>query len=379
MKMRVFLLFSFMALTVVAIGAIRVIRERAIFGAPKATYLTAWSPKAAATYLDSREVWWQSWPTAQKDHGTICVSCHTVVPYALVRSSLRQQLGEKGITATEKTMLESVEKRVTYWSEMTPFYSDAEDGPGKTAQSHSTEAVLNAVILASYDTDGSPVSPAAHAAFDEAWALQETNGEEAGGWKWQDFGLAPWESRESAYQGSAQLAIAFENTPGNYNTDPATANHVEMLRAYLQRLYPTQPLMSQLYALWASARMPGIVSAPQRAQLLSQMKGLQRGDGGWTLFSLDEQTSSKLLGANAESDGCATGLVVLAMEESGVKRGDAVLEGGLKWLEHHQQSDGSWRDASLNAQRNPGSDIGRFMTDAATGYATLALEVARDN
>ncbi len=31
--------------------------------------------------LVSRELWWQGWAPAQKDHGTICISCHTVVPY----------------------------------------------------------------------------------------------------------------------------------------------------------------------------------------------------------------------------------------------------------------------------------------------------------
>src|ERR1700735_5605575 len=36
----------------------------------------AWDKAAAARYLDDREVWWQEWPHAQKDHGTVCVSCH---------------------------------------------------------------------------------------------------------------------------------------------------------------------------------------------------------------------------------------------------------------------------------------------------------------
>ena len=103
-------------------------------------------------YLDSREVWWQSWPRAQKDHGTLCISCHTVVPYAMARPALSHELSETGMSPAEKTMFDSVEKRVSMWSEMVPFYSDANNGPGKTAQAHSTEAVLNAVVLASYDS-----------------------------------------------------------------------------------------------------------------------------------------------------------------------------------------------------------------------------------
>ena len=55
-----------------------------------------WNPQSAAVYLDEREVWWQKWPPAQMDHGTVCISCHTVVPYALVRPALRKRLSEGG-------------------------------------------------------------------------------------------------------------------------------------------------------------------------------------------------------------------------------------------------------------------------------------------
>ena len=53
-----------------------------------------WNRKAAAAYLDQRADWWSSWPNAQRDHGTFCVSCHTALPYALARPALRQPLGE---------------------------------------------------------------------------------------------------------------------------------------------------------------------------------------------------------------------------------------------------------------------------------------------
>ena len=78
-----------------------------------------------------------------------------------------------------------------------------------------------------------------------------------------------------------------------------------------------------------------------------------------------------------ESDGYATGLTVLAMEESGTPRSDATLQHGLKWLAGHQQSDGAWHASSINKKRDPESDAGPFMTDAATAYAVLALEKAK--
>src|ERR1700691_5620812 len=67
-----------------------------------------WSPQSAALYLDVREVWWQKWPPAQMDHETVCISCHTVVPYALVRPGLRNMLGRGEITGPEQTMLASI-------------------------------------------------------------------------------------------------------------------------------------------------------------------------------------------------------------------------------------------------------------------------------
>jgi squalene-hopene/tetraprenyl-beta-curcumene cyclase len=277
----------------------------------------------------------------------------------------------------EKTMLANVEKRVSQWQEMTPFYSDAVDGPGKTAESHATEAVLNAVILTSEDASRGHLRPITRTALDEAWALQEKSGEKAGGWKWQDFDLAPWESAESGYQGAAMLAIALGAAPGHYAVDPDATKHLEVLRDYLRREYKSQPLMSQVYVLWASARMPGLLDEAERGKLLAEIRNHQQNDGGWALSSLDKPKIWKRLEISSASDGCATGLIVLALEESGISRNDKILVRGLAWLEQHQQKDGSWLASSLNEPRDPNSEIGRFMSDAATAYAALALATAQ--
>ena len=386
MRIRAAYMLLLVALCIGSMGIWRGIRVREASAAISPSYLKNWNPAAAASYLDEREVWWQNWPAAQMDHGTVCISCHTVVPYALVRPVLRQQLDEKEMTAPETAMLASVEKRVTDWSQMTPFYTDAAAGPGKTAQSHATEAVLNAVILSSYDAAHGHLSPITRTAFNEAWALQEKAGENAGAWNWQDFHLAPWESPESGYQGASLMAIALGNAPDHYASEPGVREHQDPLQSYLRRQYAAQPLMSQLYALWASARMPGLLAEADRSKLIEKIADLQLQDGGWALPSLDQQPGMRRylldlwrqMSNTAESDGCATGLVVLALEKAGVNPQDPVLTRGFQWLEQHQsKKDGSWWASSLNTSRDPDSDIGRFMTDAATGYAALALENVR--
>jgi squalene-hopene/tetraprenyl-beta-curcumene cyclase len=340
-----------------------------------------WSPAAAASYLDYRVAWWQQWPHAQRDEGTVCISCHTALPYAQVRPLLRAQLHQAGLTPMESRMLASIEKRVQDWPHVKPYYQD----PAHAEPSRATEAVLNAVILEGYEANPTSPGPVTREAFGEAWALQEKTGADAGGWLWQDFHEAPWESSESAYQGAAMMALATGMEGDAYASDPAVRESVEQMRAYLQREYEAQPTLNRIYVLWASARMPGLLSPEQRSDLLHQLAALQRPDGGWSMPALDPQRDAKkafldfLKRANDEdtSDGCATGLTIVAMEEAGVDASDPALLRGLAWIERHQAQDGSWWASSLNGFRDPATGQGRFMSDAATGYSVLALEKAR--
>jgi len=361
------------AILLIGLLAIPLFRTTAVQGAANAPS-ASWNKQAAAHYLDAREVWWQGWPRAQKDHGTLCISCHTVVPYAMARPALQRDLGETAIAPPEQIMLTSVEKRVAAWSDMIPFYSDEKSGPGKTAESHATEAVLNAVVLASYDSASRQLRPITRTAFDNAWALQETSGPLAGAWKWQDFHLGPWESAESGYQGATLLMLEAVNLPNNFAREPATRTHLDRLRDYLRTNYAAQPLMNQVYVLWASPKEPRLLSHAERKAVLASLQTQQQPDGGFRITSLDPRERMDHSAQPAASDGYATGLAVLALEASRTPRRDPTLSRGLAWLAQHQQNDGAWTAASLNKQRDPASDPALFMTDAATAYAALALE-----
>ncbi len=346
--------------------------EKLVAGSPETTQ---WSPAAAAKYLDYRAAWWESWAPSQRDHQTVCVSCHTILPYALSRPKLSIALDEKNQPAPERTVLQNVQKRVSLWAEVQPYYLDARSGPGKSKESRSTEAVLNALVLASNDTEKKHLDPITGTAFNAAWALQIQSGDHAGAWEWQVFHLAPWESSESQYQGATFMALAVAWAPEHYRRDPAIRANLQLLRSYLKREYASQPLLNRVVLLWASARLPGLLSNKEKHHLVDAIVKQQQPDGGWSLASLGTWTRSDHTPQEKESDGYATGLVTLALEQTHVRQSQDASNLGRTWLETHQdKEDGSWRAYSLNKRRELRSDVGRFMTDAATGYAVLALE-----
>ena len=58
----------------------------------------------------------------------------------------------------------------------------------------------------------------------------------------------------------------------------------------------------------------------------------------------------------------------------GAGKHDAVIGRGVAWLEGHQDATGRWPASSINKHRDLDSDVGKFMSDAATSYAVMALE-----
>ena len=334
-----------------------------------------WEKAAAASYLDQRQGWWMTWPTAARDHQTACVSCHTALPYALARPALRAVLSESGLSTTERSMLNSITTRVGRWREVEPFYDDQTRGLPKTSESRGTEAVLNALVLARYDAEAGTLSANTRAALANMWALQFKAGTIKGSWAWLNFRNAPWESDESQYWGTTLAAIAIGTAPGEYRSSPEIQEGLKLLRGYLSGNFAAQPLYNRTFALWSEAALTGVVSNEQRDALIRELLAAQQPDGGWSLTNLATWTPRRdKTPFETQSDGYATGLVTFVLQKAGVPRSEAHVSKGLAWLLANQnRTTGAWTAYSLNRQRDLTSDVGRFMSDAATAYAVLAL------
>ena len=338
----------------------------------------AWNARAAAAYLDGRQTWWLGWPNAARDHNTSCVSCHTALPYALARPALRAELGESDLPAPERKLVDNVVKRVRLWKEVEPFYPDQSRGLPKTSESRGTEAVMNALILATHDARNATLSDDTLQAFSNLWALQFTAGEMKGAWAWLNFHNEPWEANGSPYFGAALAAIAVGTAPGDYAARADIQDRVKSLRDYLRRGAESESLFNRLMALWASGKLPGLLEPGPRQAIVDAAFSRQQEDGGWTTSALSSWKRQDGTALDITSDGFATGLITFVLQQAGTPRTEPHVRKGLTWLVRHQETTtGMWTAASVNKQRDPATDVGKFMSDAATAYAVLALTEGR--
>ncbi|HVW07202.1 MAG TPA: hypothetical protein VHC90_01390 [Bryobacteraceae bacterium] len=336
----------------------------------------AWSAQKAAGYLDKRITWWMSWPTAARDRGTFCISCHTATPFSLGREALRGALGESGISATEQKVFDNVTKRVREWHDVEPFYPDQTRGLPKTSESRGTESILDALILVSRDAPAGHLSADARLALENMWALQIKSADMNGAWAWLQFHNAPFEG-DSQFYGNCLAAIAVGSAPDGYQSEPAIQNGVKLLKGWLTKNMDAQKPLDRVVLLWAATKLSGLLTEEQKSTIAGEILAFQREDGGFSMASMipgwKRHDNTPI---DSASDGYATGLVAYTLEQmswtAGVP-GDA-LKRALGWLEKNQiEPDGRWPAVSLNNNRPVLSDTGLFMSDAATAYAVLAL------
>ena len=332
--------------------------------------------KAAAAYLDARAEWWSTWPNAQRDRGTFCISCHTTLPYALARPELRAPLGERQPLSAESKILDTLLTRARSWRDIEPFYPDQTRGIPKTSESRAIEAVMNALVLSRRDARAGHLSDDTRTALDVMWSLQMKTGPNNGAWTWLNFNYEPWESPNSPYFGASLAALAIGSAPGGYAASPDVQDRVKALRGYFAREHTAVSLLNQLMGLWASGTMRDLLAPELRQATIDAAFAAQQVDGGWSTSSLGSYQRVDKTPNDTKSDGYATALACLALQAAGVE--DPKIARGLDWLRRNQdRATGRWTATSLNKARDPESDPGKFMNDAATAYAVLALTYER--
>jgi len=335
-----------------------------------------WNPKLAAQFMDARQKAWVTWPHANES-GVPCVSCHTGMPYLLARPALRQALSEKAPTLYEDVLLAGLRATV--------MRTDAKDLfkglKGLIAdQVYGAQVVLSGLLLANDDAKHGRLSPEAEKALERMWSVQVQTGDARGSWLWSDFDLDPWETKDATFYGAALGALATGVAPAGYQARPELRENIAALAAYLRRAQQTQPLHNRLFLLWASTQLRDLLPDADRQAIIEEVRRTQEDDGGWTLASLGAWKQRQEAPPAAGSNSYATAVVTFTLEQAGVRSSDAVLARGLGWLQLHQNPQtGSWTADSMNHHHEPGSMPALFMSDAATGFAAMALLAGEQN
>lgn len=325
----------------------------AVLVASTSTLSAEWSPELAARYLDSRQQEWFNWKPAMQPDGP-CVSCHTGMTYLLARPALRRVLKESQPTMYEIGLLDRLRTKV------------GEKPPGAL---QGVETIFSAMFLSREDAMKT-MSAHAQKAFDQLWALQSAEGPSKGGWRWYAANLDPWENTESGYYGASIAAMALAQTPAEYRNTPNVRERAASLNAYLTESAALRRLHDRLAMLWAGVQIPDSLRDAIRNDAFTR----QQTDGGWTIESLGPWASHPDAPPASGSNAYATAFTAFALLRGGVRASDPHLTKALSWLQAHQDpKTGAWAATSMNKRYPEGSMESRFLQDAATAFASLAL------
>jgi squalene-hopene/tetraprenyl-beta-curcumene cyclase len=321
--------------------------------ATTSTLSADWSPEAAARYLDGRQKEWFSWKPALQADGP-CVSCHTGMTYLLARPALRRRLKESQPTMYEVGLLDRLRAKV---------------GEKPAGALQGVETIFSAMFLSREDATHT-MSAHSQKAFDQLWALQGTEGASKGGWRWYAANLDPWENAESGRYGASLAAVALMQSPQEYRDAPKVREQAAALSAYLMDAVESRRLHDRLALLLARS----FVSDSLRQSIAAEALSKQQPDGGWTIESLGPWMAHADAPSSSGSHAYATAFTTFALLRGGVTTSDPKLAKALTWLQSHQDpSTGAWAAVSMNKRYPEGSMESRFMQDAATGFASLAL------
>jgi hypothetical protein len=326
--------------------------------------LSAQAKLRTATFLDRAALAWvgkTDWGFVQG--GRCVMSCHTTVPFMMVRSKLPD--ASTASTNALATVRGYVEARVNAWATAAPLYSWV------ASDSRGLEAILNAFALVAADAPSGALSATAKTALAAMWAEQKSDGSFP--W-WSTFTLAPWENAESGLWGAALADVAIGMAPPSYVTGMTKMETTKLasLEAYLRASASTSTpaLHNRAMVLVAASRRPTLLPSATKTQIADAIRALQATDGSFSASSLGFTVSGGAT-AGAAPHAYATAFYTWVLAQSGDAADTLRVTRGRAWLEAHQGIDGSWAAKSLNKPTTAWNN--QLMTEAATAYAALAL------
>jgi squalene-hopene/tetraprenyl-beta-curcumene cyclase len=291
-----------------------------------------------------------------------CVTCHTNGIYMTVRPALTERLGPPS-ESVRQFFVETLKQL------------EAQDVATLKKSTRPAQVIYTAAGLAEWDKHvARQLSPETERALALMFSIQD----DIGTWGTLDC-WPPYES--DAFHEATVAAMAVAAAPGwqQKQSDPKVVERVELLKKYLRTQAPPHDY-GKILLLWASNRMPDLIDAGRKAELVEMVWKHQRDDGGWSIrtFAAPEAWGSGNRAArlkaepdiaNPGSDGHQTGLAVIVLRESGVPASDPRLQKAVAWIKSNQRASGRWWTKSLN------TDKWHFITYSGTAFPVLALSM----
>ena len=225
-----------------------------------------------------------------------------------------------------------------------------------------TEAVMVASMLAQNDalTTGK-LHPTTRKALDRMWTMQR----EDGGFDWMKYNQPPSEIDD--HYGVTIAAIGVGVAPDDYAETPAAKAGLDRIHEYFKSNPPAN-LHHRAMKLLASLDVDGIMTEPERQQVVEVLFALQKPDGGWGVVTMGNWERSDGKPRDMESsDGYGTGFAIYVLRQAGVLVDEPRIQKGIAWLKTHQRASGRWFTRSM------WKDSKHYITHAGTAYAILAL------
>jgi squalene-hopene/tetraprenyl-beta-curcumene cyclase len=225
-----------------------------------------------------------------------------------------------------------------------------------------TESVMVACMLAQNDalTTGK-LHPTTRKALDRMWTMQR----EDGGFDWMKYNQPPSEIDD--HYGVTVAAIGAGVAPDRYAETPAAKAGLDRIREYFKANPPTN-LHHRAMKLLASLHVDGIMTEPDRQQVVEDLLALQKPDGGWGVVTMGNWERSDDKTQDMESsDGYGTGFAIYVLRQAGAPAEEPQIQKGIAWLKSHQRASGRWFTRSM------WKDSRHYITHAGTAYAILAL------